>query len=91
MLYNPKAHTNLISAAFMERHFSVAIISHNNITLAYHDVRLPYDIVLKFQLTDNGIFVVSLKPLINIPQEFIPVAIYFPLDKYDTIRANHQS
>ena len=75
----------------MERHFPVEVIRQNNITLAYH-VQLPYDTVLKFQLTDNRIFVGSLKPLLKIPQDFIPDAIYFPPElQYDPIRSNNQA
>ena len=85
-LYTPTAHMNLISAALIERLYPVEISRNNNITMSYTVLLEPYNSVLQFNRTDNGIYVGSLKPLMDLPKHFIPRPRFFPIMSPDDFK-----
>ena len=78
VLYNPDAHLNLISQNWIEKHYPVKVFRRGNFTLAYHVLLEPTDIVLKFKLTTSGIYIGSIKPLLQFPKSLSdPVPRFF--------------
>lgn len=71
-LYNPKAQMHLISQSYCETHYRVEAVKHGNRTLAYKVYLGNYGVVLTFHRQPCGIYVGSLRELLDKKWQDIP-------------------
>ena len=89
-IYNDKAKLNLVSQAYCEKHYKVDVIRQGNITVSYH-VHVPqYGVVLKFNRQPGGIYVGSIRELMDKEWKSVP-NYYQPVNEHQGIHKSQKA